>query len=325
MPDSNTVALTQAAAAFAGDSVNAWSAAQTNKRQRQWQEKMYGWQRNDALADWNMQNEYNSPAKQMERLKAAGLNPALIYGSGGATAMSSSQPRSSSPGSWSPKAPEIHPTQAIEGYYNQKMQEALIRNADTKNVVMLADAAKKAGELDRLRIDTLKSRSQIKNIDQQTSQRESLLPIIKKQFEANIERIGGQTAVLASDKLLKDAQKLNVEMNTAKSEAEKEVILARNQREAIMQSYSIKEAVQRTLNLAQERENLRQGVSESEARERHARNQARLAEVETRIKELDEKMIREGKRPGDPMYMREVKDLLNKIQSGAIKLGGTAE
>lgn len=33
---------------------------------------------------WNMQNRYNTPTKQMERLKAAGLNPNLIYGSGSA-------------------------------------------------------------------------------------------------------------------------------------------------------------------------------------------------------------------------------------------------
>lgn len=31
---------------------------------------------------WNMQNEYNTPSAQMERYKAAGLNPNLIYGQG---------------------------------------------------------------------------------------------------------------------------------------------------------------------------------------------------------------------------------------------------
>jgi hypothetical protein len=31
---------------------------------------------------WKMQNAYNTPAKQMERLQQAGLNPNLIYGSG---------------------------------------------------------------------------------------------------------------------------------------------------------------------------------------------------------------------------------------------------
>ena len=35
---------------------------------------------------WDMQNAYNSPLAQMERYKAAGLNPNLIYGSGSPSA-----------------------------------------------------------------------------------------------------------------------------------------------------------------------------------------------------------------------------------------------
>ena len=31
---------------------------------------------------WNMQNAYNTPKAQMQRLKDAGLNPALMYGQG---------------------------------------------------------------------------------------------------------------------------------------------------------------------------------------------------------------------------------------------------
>lgn len=37
-----------------------------------------GWQR--QLEAWNMENEYNSPAAQMQRYQDAGLNPNLIYG-----------------------------------------------------------------------------------------------------------------------------------------------------------------------------------------------------------------------------------------------------
>ena len=51
------------------------SANQTNiqlaREQRQWDLDM-----------WNRQNEYNNPKNQMLRLKAAGLNPNLVYGSG---------------------------------------------------------------------------------------------------------------------------------------------------------------------------------------------------------------------------------------------------
>lgn len=52
--------------------------------------KAYKQQKADALANWNLQNAYNSPVEQMKRLKAAGLNPMLVYGSGNVTGNSSS-------------------------------------------------------------------------------------------------------------------------------------------------------------------------------------------------------------------------------------------
>lgn len=63
-----------------------------NRQNRKFAEKMYGRQRQDALDDWQRQNEYNSPEAQMARFKAAGLNPNLIYGqtNEGATVRSTS-------------------------------------------------------------------------------------------------------------------------------------------------------------------------------------------------------------------------------------------
>lgn len=42
-----------------------------------------------SMQTWHMQNEYNTPQMQMERFKAAGLNPHLIYGQGSAGLASS--------------------------------------------------------------------------------------------------------------------------------------------------------------------------------------------------------------------------------------------
>lgn len=44
---------------------------------------MYEKQKRDAIDFWKMQNTYNTPTAQMERYKAAGLNPNLIYGKAG--------------------------------------------------------------------------------------------------------------------------------------------------------------------------------------------------------------------------------------------------
>ena len=55
---------------------------QLAKYQNNWQtaenEKAYA----RSVEMWNMQNQYNSPTAQMARLRQAGLNPNLVYGSG---------------------------------------------------------------------------------------------------------------------------------------------------------------------------------------------------------------------------------------------------
>ena len=60
--------------------INAVSTIFTNAAQKRQNLEMYDRQRVDALADWNRQNQYNSPSEQMKRFKEAGLNPHLIYG-----------------------------------------------------------------------------------------------------------------------------------------------------------------------------------------------------------------------------------------------------
>lgn len=52
--------------------------AQDRNFAREQYERQYA----DALHFWEMQNEYNHPKAQMERLDKAGLNPHLVYGSG---------------------------------------------------------------------------------------------------------------------------------------------------------------------------------------------------------------------------------------------------
>jgi len=64
-----------------GGVVNSIANSIESKKQRLWNEKM-----------WNMNNAYNAPVQQMQRLKEAGLNPNLIYGTGTASAGNSSSP-----------------------------------------------------------------------------------------------------------------------------------------------------------------------------------------------------------------------------------------
>lgn len=95
-----------AAAGLAGQGVNAYSQGKMNKRAERFSREMYKNQRFDALSDWHMQNAYNDPSAQMARLKAAGLNPNLVYGNG-ADAQAQSAPRSSQANQPNFKAPQV--------------------------------------------------------------------------------------------------------------------------------------------------------------------------------------------------------------------------
>lgn len=89
------------------------------------------------LEFWNKTNEYNTPANQRARLEAAGLNPALMYGSGSGsnTAGYMSGATQGSKAGGSAYNPRISLGEAV----NAAMQVAQIRNID-------ADTQKKKAE-----------------------------------------------------------------------------------------------------------------------------------------------------------------------------------
>lgn len=67
--------------------------AQQFEYNRRLQEQEY--QQN--LAQWNLENEYNSPSEQMARLAAAGINPHLAYSNGSVSNVSARSPQYSAP------------------------------------------------------------------------------------------------------------------------------------------------------------------------------------------------------------------------------------
>ena len=54
------------------------SAKKIMREQMRWQESMYQRQVDDNRANWQMQNDYNTPLAQRQRLEQAGYNPALF-------------------------------------------------------------------------------------------------------------------------------------------------------------------------------------------------------------------------------------------------------
>lgn len=65
-----------------GSAMSAKEQRKINEMNIRYAREAYQRERQDALADWHMQNAYNHPMAQMQRLQEAGLNPNLVYGNG---------------------------------------------------------------------------------------------------------------------------------------------------------------------------------------------------------------------------------------------------
>lgn len=92
---------------------------------------------------WRMQNEYNHPSAQMARLRAAGLNPNMIYGTSPTSAVGNSDGIAPS------KAPEYkidNPLQDITKFADIRQREAQTNNLSAQNTVLAQEAVLKAAQ-----------------------------------------------------------------------------------------------------------------------------------------------------------------------------------
>lgn len=215
----NSGGIIGSAGTLLGAGIGAVSQGSMNKKTREWSEKMYSQQRADALADWNMQNAYNSPESQMARLKAAGLNPNLVYGNG-AVATSGQQPRAASAPSWSPRAPELALGSAMTTFYDIKLKKQSIDNMDA---MIKTQAAKQA-----------ETYAKISEIVQRTA---------KGKFDLEMANTLKNNTIAMSN-----AQIDQVKANT-------QYTLDQNQRSAVMQSVNISEALMRIAKMDAEKAN----------------------------------------------------------------------
>lgn len=82
--------LTEAGATLIGAGISAAAnfggSVVKNRRSYKYTKKLMDKQQEINLQNWNLQNSYNTPTAQMARLRAAGLNPNLVYQNGGSFA-----------------------------------------------------------------------------------------------------------------------------------------------------------------------------------------------------------------------------------------------
>lgn len=204
-------------ASLLGGVINAGSQMGTNSSQLSYSREMYDKQRADALADWKMQNEYNSPSAQMARFKEAGLNPNLIYGQ-----MSNSPVvRTSSPQSYNPTAPQIDlgrtAGMALDSYYDTQLKTAQIDNVKAQAEGLRQDNLLKGFDLLKKSEDSKYYEGTARtNYNNLVTEAGLKLYDLEHARPAQTDLIKSQTLASNSMRHLNDAQKINVE-NTLKN------------------------------------------------------------------------------------------------------------
>lgn len=119
---------TSAATGLMGGIVGSIMQKRENARQRDYEQQFYQTQKADNISFWNMENNYNTPANQMQRLKDAGLNPNLMYGSpqsGGVASQVNSPSQGSSNSTRTVNPMEnFNPSSVISNMYDLRIKDA---------------------------------------------------------------------------------------------------------------------------------------------------------------------------------------------------------
>lgn len=124
-------------------------AAQQNQYNQQLQQRAFDYNTQQSqleyernLEQWNRENQYNTPAAQMQRYIDAGLNPNLIYGSGSSAGVSASSPQYSAAQYTAPKAERAtnRPVHSIDPYQAVSLGNQLaLQRAQVDNLEAQAD------------------------------------------------------------------------------------------------------------------------------------------------------------------------------------------
>lgn len=284
MPNSDALLAAGASGAIAAG--NALATANLNRKNRKFAQEMYDKQKADNLAFWNLQNQYNSPAAQMQRFRDAGLNPNLIYGQQN-TAGSVQSADFKQPSTDVPRVGDIGSSVLtyLDATYNFEMKQAQTDNLKAQNAVILQEAALKAAQIEATKTGTSRAL-----------------------FDLDLESELRQTSVDARREALRQMKTLT------------DVSIRRDVREALMNSSNLREANERIQNLIQERAYKQVQSAHTDAdRKRILAETARIKKSidlmmkEGVIKDLDVDLSKAGVRASDPIWYRSLGLIVNSV------------
>lgn len=275
--------ILETALAVGGSLANTASQIITNKANRRAAELAYNRQRADALSDYDRQNAYNDPKQQMERYRKAGLNPNLMYGSGGSSSTAAQVQQSQM------KVPEFQAPQTdIGGVLAQflNMERTRVQTDFLEKQIQLAESSKRLnyGKLDQ-------TSAQTNFTEFQTQRGQSLL---KGDLQAQ-------------------------EYSNKKAELDITRMATNNEIQAATKAATIQEAIEKVVGMRlqqklQESSNQKNLAQRQQIEEqiRLVKKQINSVQAQTEMQQLENQLMREGATKGDPAWIRGIIQQANK-------------
>lgn len=220
---SDVLQIGSAAANISGNYMNNLEAEHRQHMAQDWQTNERINQNMWNLGLWNLNNEYNSPLAQKDRLKEAGINPALMEGTGQSVEASTAQGASNG----------SVPNNYVPTTYGQGINQALGNLLQMEDLKSKRITNQTLGEYNRSMIDKMRAETQQAvesgNLSHlQGVQIETLLPgmlrktnaeadVIELQYDeilAKIENIEADTNLKNEQALTEDDRRTNLSANT---------------------------------------------------------------------------------------------------------------
>lgn len=275
-----------ASASIFNNAMAGFAQANINRRTQKYNKEMYERQRQDLLSDWHMQNEYNSPSGQMARLKAANLNPNLVYGNG-AVATSAAPPKSADVQSWNPGVPRYDFSgvgDAVMSIYDIRLKEAQTNNLEVQNTVIAQEALMKAAQIKNIEASTGKTKIDTDLAVQNLSQAKALANVTLEKAQAELD----------------------------KTRVDTQYTINQDERAAALNASTIAKAAEEVLSL-------RAGRAKTAQEGNLIRQQITNLQSDQRLKELDINLKQAGIQPGDPLWARIIGQVAAGVSIDKIK------
>lgn len=203
-----------------------------NQKTREYNMMLARYQNQENLAQWNRQNQYNLPEKQMQRLRQAGLNPDLMYSNGTVgNSMSSPEMTSGAPASpmdYSALGGMRTFGDVVSQTLNQEMQRAQIEAIKANTNKTKEETSQVIAVTDGIKIDNLyKAAKEQKTLDYMDVQI-SVGKSVEDLNRGELDKLSKEMNVLVEQASLLAKQREQVDATIRNLDADTQFKLAEN-------------------------------------------------------------------------------------------------